>query len=241
MIPNGEHLKADSSASPSEGKRLTQTTVFGDFSSVSDGYQHWCGLWEKRPGRKGSFQSDRLPGHREVTEHHDHRAQRPEQHQRVRLLLPQHPRECPLPGRRSERTQITAEVGLRGAVGDPTQVLVPTQPWRAALPGAAGVWAADVPVAGGVVVFLSRVAAQHLRTVVRTCVEVCSPYRRYWRSKEVWAFVCSAQLSGNAVGCGCHHLHCIYNRQTDPGLTCGMKGVRLLCLNFIWSQICTEE
>ncbi|TNN66429.1 hypothetical protein EYF80_023337 [Liparis tanakae] len=181
MTPNGEHLKDDSSASPSSGKRLGQTGKRrrGEFLSSSDGYQHGCCLWEKRAGREGSFQPHGLPGHREAAEHRHRGAHRAEQHQAVRLLLPQRQGERPLPGCGPEWTQITDEVGLNRAAGDPTQIPVASQPGPAALHGATRVRPAELPLARRAVLLLPRRAAQHMRLVVRECVEVCSPYRRY--------------------------------------------------------------
>lgn len=90
-------------------------------------------------------------------------------------------------------------------------------------------------------------------------VEVRSPYRRYRRSKEVWASFHAPQLSGNSTGCGCHHLHSVdirYGGTSD--LDKARKDVRLNftsllsqrpskhgmdagSLYCIWAPICTEE
>lgn len=156
---------------PQESGSVRQRIRLGGFLSFSDGYQHWHCLWEKRPRREGSFQSQRFPWHAEAAEHRDHRAQRAEQHQAVRLLLPQHQRERPVPGLGPERTQITAEVGFHRAAGGHTQVLVPAQPGSAALPGAARFLTPELPLARCAVLFLPRRAAQHMCLVVCKCGE----------------------------------------------------------------------
>ncbi len=158
---------------PQDSGSVRQRIGLGGFSSFSDGYQHWCCFWEKRPRREGSFQSHRLPWHGKAAEHRDRGAHRAEQHQTVRLLLPHHQRERPVPGRGPERTQITAEVGLHRAAGGPTQVLVPAQPWPGTLLGATRVHTPELPLARRAVLFLPRRAAQHLCLVVCKCGECC--------------------------------------------------------------------
>lgn len=64
-------------------------------------------------------------------------------------------------------------------------------------------------------------------------VEVRSPYRRYRRSKEVWASFYAPQLSGNSIGCGCHHLHSVdirYGGKSD--LEHHKARRKAVCLNF---------
>ena len=176
MTPRGEDLKEDSSASPSTGQRLPPSlshtharthTHYKTCLSFRDGDQHWCRLWEKCPRREGSFKPHRLPGHGEAAGRPHHGAQRADQHQILRLLLPQHPRERPVPGLGTDRTQVAAEVGLGRAAGGPTQVHVPAEPGPAALPVAARVCAPHLPLAGRAVLLLSRGAAQRVRPVVR--------------------------------------------------------------------------
>ena len=197
MTPHGEHLKEDTRASlsPQDSGSVTQRIRLRGFSSFTDGDQHWCCLWEKRPRREGGLQPHGLPRHGEAAERRDHRAQRADQHQAVRLLLPHHQRERPVSGRGPERTQITAKVGLRRAFGDPTQVHVPAQPGPAALPGAARSRTPELPLGRRAVLFLfNRRAVQPVRPVVRTCGElhVCYYYH---------AWVCS-------TGPVCHHDKC---------------------------------
>lgn len=175
-----EHL------SPLDSGSVTQRIRLRGFSSFTDGDQHWCCLWEKRPRREGGLQPHGLPRHGEAAERRDHRAQRTEQHQAVRLLLPHHQRQRPVSGRGPERTQITAKVGLRRALGDPTQVHVPAQPGPAALPGAARNRTPELPLGRRAVLLLcNRHAVQPVCPVVRTCGELHACYYDH-------AWVCSA-------------------------------------------------